>query len=635
VDPRPDTFIREQVSSEFARPHSRIRPGGLFNSPHMTSSSNRAGRLGAWREVGGSVLVRTWAPERKSLEVVLFDADLKAADSVPMREEGGGFFSVEIPAPAFPFFYKLRVDGQGPFTDPWSRHQPHGAHGPSSVDLDGFGWTDSTWKGVPLEDLVLYEVHVGTATPEGTFVGLIPQLPQLKSLGITTLELLPLASFPGRWNWGYDGVGWFAPAVQYGGPDGLRRLVNAAHSHGLGVIVDAVYNHFGPDGNYLRCFSERYFTHAHQTPWGDGVNYQDPSGVVRDLALSSVEMWIRDYHLDGLRLDAVHAIGDDSLLAEIARRAKTAGAGRHVLVTAEDDRNARTLVEPFDSGGLGMDAVWADDFHHQLRRAYAGDHESYFEDYTGSAKDIAATLNAGWFYQGQQSKHAKGPRGTRTDGLSPTRFIHCIQNHDQVGNRPTGNRLGSDVSPSAYRAMSALLLLSPFTPLLFAGQEWNSKTPFMFFTDFHADLGRLVTEGRRKEFAAFSRFSHQEVPDPQAESTFRGSILSPAERATPEARAMWTYCQDLLSLRHQHPAFRERTLGSYRAWAEGKDAVILERTGDGRRVRIVVSLGGAVDAGALCPGAKVLLDSESARYGGSRETPGSVLKGPGALVFEE
>jgi maltooligosyltrehalose trehalohydrolase len=557
-----------------------------------------------------------------------------------MREESPGFFSATLGGQGAGVRYKLRVDGEGPFPDPWSRSQPEGVHGPSEVVVPDFPWTDEGWRGVAPEELVIYEVHVGTATPEGTFEALIPRLKELRALGVNTLELMPLASFPGTRNWGYDGVDLFAPAAVYGGPQGLRRLIDAAHAQGLAVLIDAVYNHFGPDGNYLRCYSPHYFTGRHHTPWGDAVNYDgEGSAVVRELVLSNVEMWIRDFHADGLRLDAAHAIVDDSsphLLEKIVERARAAAPGRRVVVIAEDERNETRLVRPRAEGGYGLDGVWADDFHHQMRRAFAGDSEGYYRDYTGSMEDLARTLRQGWFYEGQRSENLGHERGTPADKAPPAAFVHCIQNHDQVGNRALGERLGADVSPAAFRAMSTLLLLAPYTPLLFMGQEWNASAPFLYFTDHNAELGRLVTEGRRKEFAGFKRFAGTEVPDPQALDTFTRSKLDWSEAERPPHAGVRTLYRELLQLRASEPGLRERRRGQYDARALGTHGLVLERRGPGGTFLVFVCVKGTLEH-PLPGDAGLVLWSEAPRFGGSQqEAPlreGRLrLEGPSAAV---
>ncbi len=418
----------------------------------------QVGPIGAWLDPAGGVRFRQWAPEHHQLEVVLYDERGNQTQSLAMRSEPNGFFSWHVTGRGPGLLYKFRIDGEGPFPDPWSRAQPLGVHGPSQVSSTEFPWTDTGWPGLPLDGMVVYELHVGTATVEGTFEALIPKLDELRTLGVTALELMPVASFPGRRNWGYDGVSLFAPQHSYGGPDGLRRLIDAAHARGLAVLIDAVYNHFGPDGNYLRCYASHYITGRHHTPWGEAVNYDGPeSAVVREVALRNAEMWIRDYHADGLRLDAVHAIIDDSevpLIQELQTRARAAAPERKVVIVAEDERNEPRLVTPVELGGWGLDGVWADDFHHQMRRAFAGDRDGYYANYTGSAAELATTLRAGW----------SRSRGRPADELEAWRLVHCIQNHDQSrkprdgqssGQRRVTRRVPRDEHPAPAVAVHA------------------------------------------------------------------------------------------------------------------------------------------------------------------------------------
>ncbi|WP_437930260.1 malto-oligosyltrehalose trehalohydrolase [Sorangium sp. So ce291] len=599
--------------------------------------------MGAWIE-GGAVRFRVWAPEHDRIEIVTYGKDGKeVTGTLPASPTGDGYFEATAPGLGAGALYKVKIDGEGPFPDPYARAQPLGVHGPSAVDDPSFAWTDAGWKGVALEDLVLYEVHVGTATPEGTFDGLIERLPDLRELGVTAIEIMPVASFPGERGWGYDGVDLFAPAAAYGGPEGLRRLVDAAHAAGLGVVLDCVYNHFGPDGNYLRAYTKRYFTERHKTPWGDAVNY-DGQGAeqVRALAITNAEMWIRDYHIDGLRLDATHAILDDTephILQVIAERARAAGGGRRVVVIAEDSSNDTRLVTPVEQGGHGLDGVWADDFHHELRVLFAGDRDGYFEDHRGTAEDIAATIRKGWLYEGQVSKHAGKPRGTPAQPVPPPRFVHCIQNHDQIGNRALGDRLGEKVSPAAFRTMSALLLVTPYTPLLFMGQEWNARTPFQYFTDHNAELGRLVTEGRRREFQYFTSFSGAEVPDPQDPRTFERSKLDWSERHRPEHAGVLAWYRELLGLRAAHPALRSRARGDFSVEALSPDAIRIERRGAETAVVALIALRGALSLDLGRPEARVLAFSEEPRFGGAAQRApierGRVaFEGPAVLIVE-
>ncbi|MBD0318804.1 MAG: malto-oligosyltrehalose trehalohydrolase, partial [Gemmatimonadetes bacterium] len=400
--------------------------------------------IGATVEAGGTRF-RVWAPEHESVDVVLYGPD--AERLVPMEPEGEGYFAAFVKGVGAGARYKLRLDGADAFPDPASRSQPEGVHGASEVvDPSAFRWTDDGWRGMPLEGMVIYELHVGTMTAEGTFDALVERLDYLAELGVTAIEPMPVASFPGERNWGYDGVGLYAPTAAYGGPEGLRRLVDAAHGRGLAVVLDVVYNHFGPEGNYLPAFtSGKVFNEAHQTPWGAAVNYDgEGSAAVREFVIQNALHWAHEYHIDGLRLDATHAIMDDSprhLLTELAERVRGSLEDRHFVLIAEDDRNERLVVTPAGEGGIGLDGVWADDFHHQVRVRTAGDQESYFADFTGSAADLADTLRKGWYFEGQLARHRGEERGTPAAELPPRAFVHCIQNHDQVGNRPLGDRL--------------------------------------------------------------------------------------------------------------------------------------------------------------------------------------------------
>jgi maltooligosyltrehalose trehalohydrolase len=595
--------------------------------------------LGAWPDQDGARF-RVWAPAARSVELIPEGPRHRGAP-VPLARDGDGFFTARLAGFGPGDRYRYRVDGNGPFPDPASRFQPEGVHGPSEiVDPTRFAWTDGRWRGVRPDELVIYELHVGTFTLEGTFAAAAQRLPALAELGVTAVEIMPVADFPGTRNWGYDGVSLFAPARCYGTPDDLRRLVDEAHRLGLAVLLDVVYNHLGPDGNYLGAFSPYYFNAAHQTPWGGALNFGGAhSGPVREFFLQNALHWLHEYHLDGLRLDAIHAIVDEGprhIIAELAARVHADFPERPRLLTAEDDGNRAALIRPAREGGWGLDSVWADDFHHHLRRRLAGDHESYFQDFTGDLEDIAATLRQGWFFTGQHSRLRNGPRGTDPAGLPPSRFIVCIQNHDQVGNRALGDRLNHNISPAAYRAASALLLCAPQTPLLFMGQEWAASVPFQFFTDHHEELGRGVTHGRRNEFKGFASFNdpttHDRIPDPQAESTFRASQLDWSERERPPHAGTLRLYRDLLRLRRTDPALRG---GRHDAAATDAGAIVLRRTGaDGSELAVVVALTPEVTArGPLVPGAgwDVLLTTEDPPYGGAQ--PPTVDPAKGEIRF--
>jgi maltooligosyltrehalose trehalohydrolase len=601
---------------------------------------------------GGGVEFRVWAPGHDTVDVVLYGP---AAEEVhPLHPVGGGWFSARVEGVGAGARYRYRLDGGDALPDPASRAQPGGVHEPSEVvDPAAFAWSDAGWAGLPLEDLVVYELHVGTFTPGGTFDAAIARLGELAALGVTAVEPMPVASFPGARNWGYDGVSLFAPQASYGGPGGLRRFVDAAHARGLAVILDVVYNHLGPEGNYLPAFTGgRYFTGRHATPWGDAVNFDGPdSAAVREFVIANALHWAHEYHLDGLRLDATHAIVDDSpvhVLAEMGTRIRESlPPGRHFHLIAEDERNERAVVTPGAQGGLGLCAVWADDFHHQLRSRLAGDRDGYFADYGGTVEEIVATLRKGWFYEGQVSPNHARPRGTPADGLPPAAFVHCIQNHDQVGNRAHGDRLHHAVDLALYRAAAALLLLSPYTPMLWMGQEWAATAPFLYFTDHPEELGRRVTEGRRCEFEKFSAFrdpaARERIPDPQAEETFTRSKLDWSERDHMPHAGILALHRALLHLRRTHPAPRARRRESFAVDVLGPDALALRRTGDdGSALLLVVSLAGplAVDLSAAevtrAPetGSRTLfLSTEEGRFAGEAEGEVATLSDDGGLAL--
>jgi maltooligosyltrehalose trehalohydrolase len=439
-----------------------------------------------------------WAPTAQTARAEV-ERPTGAPLGIPLARGTGGLFEAHTGDATAGDRYRLRIDDQPAWPDPASRFQPDGVHGPSEiVDPSAFVWSDAAWTGRALDELVVYELHVGTFTEAGTFQGVIDRLPELGRLGVTEIELMPVAAFPGRWNWGYDGGALYAPSATYGRPDDLRRLVDAAHGLGLAVLMDVVYNHLGPDGAYLAAFAPTIFA-AHDSPWGGGLDFVDPDSLLGDFFADNAAHWIREYHIDGLRLDATHAIHDEpvaSFPGRVARTARAAAPGRTVLVIAEDSRNLDLIVRGPAEGGQALDAVWADDFHHQVRRHVAGDRDGYYADFGGTMPDLVATMRRGWFYCGQQAPFFGGPRGTDPTGIPLERFVICIQNHDQVGNRAMGERLHHQIDPEAYLAASVLLLLAPETPLLFMGQEWAASSPFQFFTDHDEPLGQLVTEGR-------------------------------------------------------------------------------------------------------------------------------------------
>jgi len=504
--------------------------------------------------VEGGVYYHVWAPTRKRVEVEI--TGIGGPRSLTLSRDAQGYYSAIDPQGRAGDRYRYRLDGKGPFPDPASRWQPEGVHGPSQViDPKTYVWADGDWKRPRFRDLVLYEIHIGTFTRDGTFRSTIASLPYLRDLGINAIQIMPVADFPGDRNWGYDGVSLFAPARCYGHPDDLRALVDAAHAHGLAVIQDVVYNHFGPDGNYLSQFSPHYFTRKHKTPWGDALNVDDDdSEAVRAFFIANAVMWMNEFHMDGLRLDATHAIIDDSP-RHILQAIGEVVAKRGGYVIAEDERNWSLICAPRPEG-FGLDAVYADDFCHTVQLAIGDDR--FKADFNGSVEELADEIEHGWHYRGQKSHFTRRPRGGEGKSLPPSCFLYCISNHDQVGNRACGERPNQLTSPEAYRAASTLLLLSPYTPELFMGQEWAASTPFIYFTDHHDELGRLVSEGRRKEFSHHSAFNDPEVevPDPQAATVFEKSKLLWNELEDRPHLSVLTLYRDCIALRHAQCVFR-------------------------------------------------------------------------------
>jgi len=495
-----------------------------------------------------------WAPDRAQVDLVLADARRE-----PMRRSGGGWWTCPADRTGPGSDYAFSIEGGPPRPDPRSAFQPRGVHGPSRVvDHRDFAWSDTRWRGLPLAGSVLYECHVGTFSGEGTFDGAIGHLGHLADLGVDAVELMPVAEFSGRRGWGYDGVQLFAPHHAYGGPDALKRFVDAAHDYGLGVVLDVVYNHLGPAGNYLPEFGP-YFSARHQTHWGAGLNFDGPaSDEVRRFVIDNALSWLRDYHCDGLRLDAVHAIADDSathileaLAAEVA--ALAAHVGRPLFLIAESDRSDPRFVRSRDAGGYGMDAAWADEWHHALHAALTGESGGYYQDF-GPLPLLAKALRQAWVYDGIYSPYRRRVHGRPAACLSGPQFVVAAQNHDQVGNRAAGERGSALMSDGRLKVAAALLLTSPFVPMLFQGEEWGATTPFQYFTG-HDDpeLGRAVSEGRRAEFAAFG-WDPDSVPDPQDPATFERSRLRWSEVDSQRGAGLLAWYRRLIALRREVPA---------------------------------------------------------------------------------
>ena len=505
------------------------------------------------------VRFRLWAPDAAAASVVLDDGTALA-----MEAQKDGWFALRTGQAEAGSRYRYRIDGKL-YPDPASRGQPDEALGASLVlDPAGYDWTDQDWAGVPWEDAILYELHAGAFSEGGDFAGVADRLDHLVSLGVTLIELMPVAETPGRWNWGYDGVLPFAPARRYGGPQGLKRLVDACHRRGIGVILDVVYNHFGPEGNFLHAYAGAFFNEERRTPWGAAINFDGAQArPVREFFIENALYWLEEYHLDGLRLDAVHAIEDRSavpFLAELGERVRQAIADRPIHLILENDKNEPDLLG-YQKGGPGLyDAQWNDDFHHAARVVLSGAKGGYYEDYRDEPIALLGrALAEGFIYQGQPSPHRGGrPRGGRSGGLPATAFVNFIQNHDQVGNHAYGWRLSKFTEHEVARAAAALLLLSPGIPLLFMGEEWASEAVFPFFCDFEGELADAVRNGRLEEFATFPEFSDAEtragIPDPLAEATFRSAKLDWASIDADGHRAMLALYRQLIALRRRHIA---------------------------------------------------------------------------------
>lgn len=546
-----------------------------------------------------------WAPSAGQVTLHL------AGEQLSMRRDSQGWWHGPETAARPGTRYGFSLDGSPPLPDPRSAYQPDGPHGLSeTVDHDAFPWTDRNWRGVPLPGSILYEVHIGTFTEEGTFDAAVEKLPHLVELGVDAIEIMPVAEFPGDRGWGYDGVDLFAPHHSYGGPEGLKRLVDACHQHGLGVVMDVVYNHLGPDGNYLPRFGP-YFSDRHETIWGAAVNFDGPgSEEVRRYVIDNATMWLRDYHCDGLRLDAVHSIVDRSaihILEEMGAEVEALATQlqRPLFLIAESDRNDPRLIRDRDAGGYGLDAVWADGWHHAVHSTLTGESEGYYEDYDDWGSLVKA-LRQAWVYDGVWSGYRQRRHGASPEGLIGHRFVVATQNHDQVGNRAQGKRSSLLMSPGRLKVAAALLLTSPFTPMLFQGEEWGAGTPFQYFTD-HQDpeLGRAVSSGRRAEFEDFG-WEPCIVPDPQDRDTFLRSRLDWGELGDDDHGEILAWYRRLIELRRAMPELADPRPDSIDASADPKSAILTVRRGS---IAIAVNLGSRPAHLDVAPGADLIAAS--------------------------
>jgi maltooligosyltrehalose trehalohydrolase len=527
------------------------------------------------------------------VELVIEDDRGHAADS-PLSAESNGYYSGFVPNAEAGALYRFRIDGGNAFPDPASRFQPTGPHGPSAVvDPRAFRWTDADWRGVSIEGQVIYELHVGTFTQAGTYRAAIERLLDLVDTGITVLEIMPLAEFAGQFGWGYDGVGLFAPSHLYGAPDDLRALVDAAHGLGLGVLLDVVYNHFGPDGNYLLNFAPGYFS-GDRTDWGDAINFDgDDAGPVREFFLTNARYWIEEFHFDGLRLDATQQIFDRStpnIVTEIAAAVRDAARDRRTIIVAENEPQRSSLVRPVEEGGSALDALWNDDFHHSARVAVTGRDEAYFSGYRGAAQEFVSAAKYGFLYQGQSYPWQENRRGVATLDVTPPRFVVFTDNHDQIANTSAGRRLHQETSPGRYRALTALLLLLPNTPMLFQGQEFATSRPFLFFADHTGNLSKLVRVGRVREMSQFPSIATGEgsarLSDPADPETFAACKLDWSERD--RNVEVVDLHRDLLRLRREDPVLREQRIRGLDGAVLSDSAFVLRYFGETMGDRLLV-----------------------------------------------
>ena len=552
-------------------------------------TSEQKGPLGATLLGHDTCRFLVWAPLAK--QVVLCIA-APHERRILMQATTRGYFHVIAEGISAGALYRYQLDNDRERPDPASRHQPQGVHGFSQVTDNRFDWSDSSWGGIPLEEYVLYELHVGTFTPQGTLEAIIPRIATLKQLGITAVELMPVAQFPGNRNWGYDGVYSYAVQASYGGPTALKELINSCHRQGIAVVLDVVYNHLGPEGNYLGDFGW-YFTDRYKTPWGQAVNFDGPgSDEVRRYFIQNALEWITDFHIDALRLDAVHAIVDTSagsFLEELttAVHQRAVELGRDVFLIAESNRNDARIVTASAAGGLGCDAVWNNDLHHSLHVLLTREQDGYYEDFH-SVEDLAGCFRQGFLFSGQYSKYRQRRHGNSSKQVSAKRFVVYAQNHDQVGNRNVGDRLAEIASFEQLKLAAGAVLLSPYIPLLFMGEEYGEAAPFQYFVS-HGDVALIeaVRRGRRGDFASFAW--SRDVPDPQSEATFLRSKLNWERRASGQHRILWLFYQELLRLRRDIPSLVQLDKNSLEAAAfHDKRVLLLHRWSPSDRVCIVL-----------------------------------------------
>jgi malto-oligosyltrehalose trehalohydrolase len=593
--------------------------------------------FGAEVRADGRVRFRLWAPAAAHVDVVLnAQRDRAAREPLPMQRDDDGFHELVTGAAQAGSRYRFRIDGRIEVPDPASRFNPDDAQSASEVvDARAFAWDDAEWSGRPWHEAVIYELHVGTFTPGGGFLSAMERVPYLAALGVTAIELMPIADFPGTRNWGYDGVLPFAPDASYGTPDDLKRLVQAAHRHRLMIFLDVVYNHFGPEGNYLHAYAPTFFSDRHQTLWGQAINFDGAgSRQVRDFFIHNTLYWLEEYRFDGLRYDAVNAIRDDSrphILEEIAAAAHAAlGRERPIHLVLENDANAAHYLRPREASGFR--AQWNDDMHHALHVVATGEADGYYADYVPKpAAHLVRCLTDGFDYQGETSKYRDGRRrGEPSASLPPIAFVSFLQNHDQVGNRACGERITAMLPANVVRCLTAILLLAPQPPLLFMGQEFGAGSPFQFFCDFHRELAAAVVRGRRMEFARFARFAspdeREKIPDPNARATFERSRLDWAEPERPGHAAWLEYHHHLLSIRQREivPLLPRISGGSAQAECFADAAFAVTWSCDhGARLTLVANLGESEAAAPPLPQGRLLHATPAAPIAAAADRLGS------------
>jgi maltooligosyltrehalose trehalohydrolase len=537
------------------------------------SHSTVAAELPTWRhyavgsEIGpeGTVHSRVWAPRRAAVSFIEFGTNDERLNATELEPEGNGYFSGVIASAHADTRYKLRLDDTVEYPDPLSRFQPAGPHGPSQlIDPRQYSWRDGGWRGPSLPGAVLYELHIGTFTREGTYAAARSHLAHLADLGVSIIEMMPVAEFPGRFGWGYDGVSLFAPYHHYGAPDDLRAFIDDAHAHGIGVILDVVYNHLGPDGNFLKEFSEHYFKGS--TEWGEALNFDgEHSGPVREFFVTNARYWVEDFHFDGLRLDATQQIFDTSsphILSEITSGVRDAANGRSTIIVAENEPQDATLIRPRGERGYELDAMWNDDFHHAAMVALTGRDEAYYSGYRGTPQEFVSTAKYGFLYQGAWYEWQGGRRGRPAFDVAPMHYISFTQNHDQIANAGFGVRVHKLSSPASYRSMLALQLLLPQTPMLFQGQEFLASAPFLYFADHNSELASLVRRGRAEFLGQFAHVATPEVTsrltDPSAETTFTHCKIDWRDKDDVNGAQTVALVRDLIRIRRKDATFRRQ-----------------------------------------------------------------------------